>query len=175
MTRVAEPLSPFEPPRSCALGRPPRGIRRPQDQPASKESMMPIRIRDLLRPVEPSVCETQSLEAAKHALARAQSMHVIVRDLHDRPVGVITREDIRSSKTTMPENWARRRCAQALVLADRARGVDQRAPGPSSASFDARVGTVRFRSCVQALSAAQALCTEESDTRSANPTRSSPR
>lgn len=72
-------------------------------------------IRDLLRPLEPSVCETQSLEAAKEALTRAQSEHVVIRDLHHRPVGVITREEIKAFEAALPERWSRRRCAGAVA------------------------------------------------------------
>lgn len=80
-----------------------------------KEPLMPLLIRDLLRPLEPSVCETQSLEAARQALDRAQSEHLIVRDLHDRPAGVITHEDITAFQELHPGEWFRRRCAQLVA------------------------------------------------------------
>lgn len=76
---------------------------------------MPTRIGDLLRPLGCSVSETQSLEAAQQALARTQSEMVIVRDLHDRPVGVLTREDLKTIKAAHPETWAHKRCASTVT------------------------------------------------------------
>lgn len=72
-------------------------------------------VRDFLRPAEPSVCSTQSLEAALQAMFRADSEHVVVRDMRGCPIGVITREDIRTFKAALPTAWSQRRCAQAVV------------------------------------------------------------
>ncbi len=76
---------------------------------------MPTRIGDLLRPWVCSVCETQSVEAAQQALTRAQSDMVIIRDLRDRPLGILTREDLRAFKASHPHEWARRRCAAIVT------------------------------------------------------------
>lgn len=76
---------------------------------------MPTRIGDLLRPLGCSVCETQSVEAAQQALSRTQSEMVIVRDLRDRPVGVLTYEDLKSAKAAHPEAWAHKRCASTVT------------------------------------------------------------
>lgn len=75
--------------------RPSRGIRdgdlvpvRTGSRPSphdSEELMMSTRIRDLLRPLTPSVCATQSLGVAKQVLTRARSEHIVIRDLATTP------------------------------------------------------------------------------------------
>ncbi|MBE1514428.1 CBS domain-containing protein [Nesterenkonia halotolerans] len=61
------------------------------------------------------MCETQSVGAAQQALARNQSELVIIRDLHDRPIGVLTSENIDAFTAAHPQDWWHRRCAQAVV------------------------------------------------------------
>ncbi|GAA1168225.1 CBS domain-containing protein [Nesterenkonia sandarakina] len=61
------------------------------------------------------MCETQSVEAAHQALARTQSEMVLVRDLHDRPIGVLTREDLKTIKATHPDAWGHKRCASTVT------------------------------------------------------------
>ncbi|GAA1139655.1 CBS domain-containing protein [Nesterenkonia lutea] len=71
-------------------------------------------IRDLLRPVGHSVCETQSVDAAFRSLNITQADEVVVRDLFDRPLGFVTREDIERFKDARPRDWARKCCAQLV-------------------------------------------------------------
>ena len=67
-------------------------------------------VRELISPLAATVWWTQSVEdAARHIEADAEA--VVVLDLSNRPVGVITQADVDQITSQHPQTWAKKRCA----------------------------------------------------------------
>lgn len=71
-------------------------------------------VRELLHPIGLSLCETLPLSNAERLLSRTGTDYVVIRNLSDQPIGVITERDITKLKLARPENSASLRCACAV-------------------------------------------------------------
>ncbi|MBO0596282.1 CBS domain-containing protein [Nesterenkonia sp. E16_7] len=73
-------------------------------------------VRQLLHPLGLSLCETLPLDSAEQMLRESGSGYVVITNMSDQPIGVITDRDIREVKLARPEKWASRRCACAVQV-----------------------------------------------------------
>lgn len=71
-------------------------------------------VRELLRPIGLSLCETLPLNSAERLLRETGDDYVVITNLSDQHIGVITERDISELKLDRPEKWASRRCACAV-------------------------------------------------------------
>lgn len=71
-------------------------------------------VRELSHPIGLSLCETLPLSNAERLLSKTGTDYVVIRNLSDQPIGVITERDITKLTLARPERWASPRCACAV-------------------------------------------------------------
>ncbi|WP_218221013.1 CBS domain-containing protein [Nesterenkonia sp. Act20] len=79
----------------------------PRDTPATQA-------RDLIQPLGSTLCETRSLDSADRLLREVGLDYVVITNLSDHAIGIITERDIAELQLARPEKWASRRCACAV-------------------------------------------------------------
>lgn len=77
---------------------------------------MPATVGELVHPLGPTICHTQALETAARVLEETGTEYVTVINLSDRPIGVITYQEIASLHELPTERWAAKRCAGAVKI-----------------------------------------------------------
>lgn len=71
-------------------------------------------LRELLHPIGLTVCQTQGLARAARLLRDTGAGHVVITNMSEQPLGLITERDIEKFKQLHPAKWASKRCACAV-------------------------------------------------------------
>ena len=82
---------------------------------ASGESLATT-VRQLLHPLGRSLCETLPLDSAEQMLRESGSGYVVITNMSDQPLGVITDRDVREVQLARPKKRASPRCASAVQV-----------------------------------------------------------
>ena len=72
------------------------------------------KLRELIQPLGPTVCQTRPLETADRVFSGTDVDFVVVTNLSERPIGVLTHRDLEDLKQSHPGKWHAKRCACAV-------------------------------------------------------------
>ncbi|GFZ99862.1 CBS domain-containing protein [Nesterenkonia alkaliphila] len=80
----------------------------------TRDDALPTKLRELIHPVGHRISHTHGLESAARMLSETGADYIVITNMSDRAVGVVTDRDLDNLKESDPERWSFRRCASAV-------------------------------------------------------------